>query len=346
MKTLDQLSREIRVCVLCRLHEARTHAVPGEGPEGARILLVGEAPGRQEDLEGRPFVGVAGATLATALEKAGLSRADVFVTNAVKCRPPENRRPRADELLACRPYLLSQIESLRPRVIVALGRTALTDLVGSAPSIERARRRHLTVGGTPVIATYHPASSRYARRRVKMIAHDLMRAAEEAKVERPYIRSGRPLPGKPYRPVHSSGAAVLDSRGRLLLLKRADEDIWCFPKGTLEGGETLAEAATREVREETGLEVTILQPIHEVHYEFYWPPDDVNVRKTVSYFLARPLRGSLRPEATFSRAEWCKRAEALRRVHYKNDRDVVNAAFDAIRPLTRRTRGPGRGASS
>src|SRR5207249_7181685 len=124
-ETLEDLARQIRGCTLCRLHEGRTHAVPGEGPAGAKVLLVGEGPGRHEDEAGRPFVGAAGRVLDAALAKAGIPREDVFITNVVKCRPPENRRPRADEIAACRPYLAAQIRLVHPGVIVTLGDTAL-----------------------------------------------------------------------------------------------------------------------------------------------------------------------------------------------------------------------------
>lgn len=344
--TVDTLAEAIRSCSLCRLHEGRTHAVPGEGPSDARIFLIGEAPGRQEDMQGRPFVGRAGAILEKALAKAGLSRSTVFITNAVKCRPPKNRPPRSDELATCRPYLVAQIEDLRPRVIVTLGGTALRDLLGQRPTIAQARRRPLHYGGIPVIATYHPASSRYNRGLVNTIARDLARAVKAAGASRPSVRSGRPQSGKPSRPAHSSGAAVFGRGGRVLVLRRRDEAIWCLPKGTLEPGETLEFAAMREVREETGLKVEILAPAREVHYQFYWPPDDMNVDKTVSYFVARRTGGRINLESTFSRARWCTHSEAIRLLHYENDRNVVRAAFDAMAEITRRTRGHDRGASS
>ena len=344
--SVDALAQTIRACTLCRLHVGRIHAVPGEGPSDAQILFIGEAPGRQEDAQGRPFVGAAGAILEKALAKAGLSRSTVFITNAVKCRPPKNRPPRSDELATCRPYLVSQIEGLRPRVIVTLGGTALKDLLGVGPTIARARRRPLHYGGIPVIATYHPVASRYDRGLVETITRDLARAAKAAGASRPYIRSGRPQPGKPSRPAHSSGAVVFDRDGRILLLRRADEAIWCLPKGTLEPGETAETAAMREVREEAGLQVEILVSVGEVHYQFYWPPDDVNVDKTVSYFVARRTAGRILLESTFSRAKWCTRSEALRLLHYENDRSVVHAAVDAMARITRRTRGRGRGANS
>jgi len=112
-KDLAALGDRVRACTLCRLHEGRAHAVPGEGPLDPPVLLVGEAPGREEDASGRPFVGAAGRVLDKALRAAGLPRDAVFVTNVVKCRPPGNRAPKADEMEACRPYLLAQIELVR-----------------------------------------------------------------------------------------------------------------------------------------------------------------------------------------------------------------------------------------
>src|SRR6059036_3156640 len=116
-QSLEGLAKRIRACTLCRLHEGRTHAVPGEGRRGSGLFLLGEAPGRHEDEQGRPFVGAAGKVLDTTLENAGLSRRDVFITNVVKCRPPQNRKPRPDEIAACRPYLVAQIRAVRPAVL-------------------------------------------------------------------------------------------------------------------------------------------------------------------------------------------------------------------------------------
>lgn len=340
------LAARIRGCTLCRLHQTRTHAVPGEGPERATLLLIGEGPGRNEDETGVPFVGAAGRILDEALAKAGIGRGEAFVTNAVKCRPPENRKPRADEVAACRPYLVAQIAAVRPGAIVTLGDTALKALVGAGMDLPAARRRRrLLHGGLPVIATYHPAAALYNRGLVATIAKDLGRASRAARAP-VRIRSGRPRSSKVTRPAVSSGCAILNAEGRVLLLRRADEGVWCLPKGTLEPGETDRAAAVREVREETGLEVRIVAPLAEVRYGFYSPEDDMNVDKRVVYFLAERTGGRLVPEPGFDDARWCTRAEALRLLHYKNDREVVAAAFRASEGPTGRTRGRGRGASS
>ncbi len=129
-KKLGEIASEINACVQCPLSKTRTHAVPGEGPPNARVFLVGEAPGRNEDKTGKPFAGAAGNILTEALAKAGLNRADCFITSAVKCRPPGNRKPNDEEIDACCPHLARQIAAVNPDVIVPLGNVALTTLTG------------------------------------------------------------------------------------------------------------------------------------------------------------------------------------------------------------------------
>src|SRR5437773_5237175 len=136
---LEEVAAKVRECTLCRLHRNRTRAVAGEGPVETEMFLIGEAPGGKEDAAGRPFVGSAGKVLNRALTSARISRKDVFITNVVKCRPPANRAPKADELEACRPYLRSQIEAVRPRVLVTLGSTALRSLQGPGAGLSEAR---------------------------------------------------------------------------------------------------------------------------------------------------------------------------------------------------------------
>ena len=125
----------IRVCTLCRLCESRTHAVPGEGPADATLVLLGEAPGRHEDQQGRPFVGMSGRFLDGLLQRTGLDRQRVFITGSVKCRPPANRCPRSDELAICRKaWLAPQIACVRPELIVLMGLTALRQAMGITPA--------------------------------------------------------------------------------------------------------------------------------------------------------------------------------------------------------------------
>src|SRR2546430_15781009 len=121
----EEVAARVRECTLCRLHCNRSRAFPGEGPVDADLFQIGEAPGRQEDAAGRPFVGSAGKMLNRALAAARISRKDVFITNLVKCRPPANRAPKADELEACPPYLRGQIEAVRPRFLVTLASRAV-----------------------------------------------------------------------------------------------------------------------------------------------------------------------------------------------------------------------------
>lgn len=343
---LDALARQVRACTQCPLHEQRTQAVPGEGPVDASVLIVGEAPGREEDATGRPFVGSAGAILAKVLASAGLSREDAFITNIVKCRPPGNRAPRPDEVEACRPYLLRQHELVQPKVIVALGSSALRGLLGPGVDLKEARGRDLHLGQTPVVGTYHPAAVLYRRKLEEDLRRDLQRAARMLRASKPRVRSGHPRAGRPFETTISSGAVVANPDGRILLLRRADEDIWCLPKGTVEAGETLEATAVREVLEESGLRVKLLRPLLTIHYKYYWPPRDMNVDKTVAYFLSEPVGGRLRPERGFDEARWVSGAQGLRLLHWKNDRDVVRGALTILadREATGRGRGPPPGA--
>jgi len=145
-------------CTRCRLCEGRTHTVPGEGPDDARLVVVGEGPGRVEDETGRPFVGPAGELLTKILAAIDLPRERVFICNVVKCRPPENRVPQYDEVGACAPYLFRQIELLKPKVILAMGGTAAQTLLDTKQSLGAPRNRLHRFRGIPVVVTYHPAA--------------------------------------------------------------------------------------------------------------------------------------------------------------------------------------------
>ena len=176
-QALETMADTIRACALCRLASGRRCAVPGEGPVRAAILLVGEAPGRDEDASGQPFVGRAGRVLDSALAAAQLPRDSVFITNVVKCRPPGNRRPKPDEVAACRPYLVGQIAFVRPRAIVTLGATALRALLGPGHELKESRGKPLRFGGIPVVATYHPAGVLYNRALEARLRRDLRKVA-------------------------------------------------------------------------------------------------------------------------------------------------------------------------
>ena len=154
----DDLEADIRECRACVLCERRSQAVPGVGDRRARWMLVGEGPGAEEDLRGEPFVGQAGRLLDNMLGSIGLKRGDdVYIANAVKCRPPHNRTPEAGEVAACLPYLERQIDLVQPRLLVALGRPAAQALLGSEVRIGAARGKLFAHRGIPVVVTYHPA---------------------------------------------------------------------------------------------------------------------------------------------------------------------------------------------
>jgi DNA polymerase len=155
------------------LATGRTKAVPGEGPYNARIMLVGEAPGREEDLTGRPFVGRAGRLLDSVLEPIGIPRKNVFITNIVKCRPPKNRQPTKRERDTCKEaYLQRQIDVIRPRLVVLLGRTAAQALLG-AKSLKRVRGRVVRRGRVEYLCTYHPGAVLRNPRRRGTFSEDL-----------------------------------------------------------------------------------------------------------------------------------------------------------------------------
>lgn len=169
---LQLIHSEILECTKCELHKSRTNAVPGEGPHDARIMFVGEGPGQNEDEQGRPFVGAAGKFLTELLESIGLKRSDVFITNIVKCRPPNNRAPRKSEIEACNPYLQSQIRLINPRIVCALGTPAITTLMGDEYSASRFHGKPLTKGKITILPMYHPAAALYDPTLKETIFHD------------------------------------------------------------------------------------------------------------------------------------------------------------------------------
>lgn len=152
------LLAEIAACERCRLCERRTQAVPGEGDPHADLMCIGEGPGREEDAQGRPFVGAAGLLLEKMLAAIGRTRADVYIANAVKCRPPDNRVPEPDEIAACLPFLRAQVALIRPRVIVLLGATALKAVLSPDMRITRDRGQWVERKGVWFMPTFHPAA--------------------------------------------------------------------------------------------------------------------------------------------------------------------------------------------
>ncbi len=153
----SDLERRISDCKLCGLHKGRTKAVPGIGNYFADWMFIGEGPGAEEDRKGEPFVGRAGKLLNQMLAAMNLERASVYITNIVKCRPPENRNPEYEEAATCMPYLKRQIELVRPKVIIALGGVAAKHLLASDASVGSMRGKVHSYAGIPVITTYHPA---------------------------------------------------------------------------------------------------------------------------------------------------------------------------------------------
>ena len=148
----------IKHCQDCPLHEKRPHAVPGEGDRRADLMFIGEGPGRDEDMQGRPFVGAAGKLLDKMIAAIGLNREDVYIANIVKCRPPQNRVPTADEAGACMKYLRRQVFLIQPKVIVLLGSTALRFTVDKEARITRMRGTWIERKGVYMMPTYHPAA--------------------------------------------------------------------------------------------------------------------------------------------------------------------------------------------
>ena len=154
---LAQLASSVRNCQACRLHEGRRQVVFGTGNPDADLVFVGEAPGRDEDLQGEPFVGRAGQLLTRIIQAIGLRREDVYILNVIKCRPPQNRNPLPDEVAACRPLIDRQLACLKPRVICALGTFAAQALLRSDERISRLRGRFHPMGDILVRPTFHPA---------------------------------------------------------------------------------------------------------------------------------------------------------------------------------------------
>jgi uracil-DNA glycosylase family 4 len=154
---LQAIREDLGECQRCKLHATRTHVVFGQGSPSARLMFIGEAPGADEDEQGLAFVGKAGQLLTKIIEAMGMSRDEVFITNILKSRPPNNRNPEPDEILACQGFLDQQIDAIRPRVIVALGKFSAHWLLKTAEPITRLRGRMGEYKGITVMPTYHPA---------------------------------------------------------------------------------------------------------------------------------------------------------------------------------------------
>lgn len=156
-ETLPMIRSDLGDCTRCKLHGGRTNLVFGVGNPSAELMFVGEGPGADEDIQGEPFVGRAGQLLTKIIEAMGFTRADVYIANVVKCRPPNNRNPEPDEILECEPFLIRQMEAIRPKVIVALGKFAAQSLLRSAEPISRLRGEFHAFRDARVMPTFHPS---------------------------------------------------------------------------------------------------------------------------------------------------------------------------------------------
>ena len=171
MSTLEELAQRISVCTDCPLSKTRTKAVPGQGPANAEIMMIGEGPGFHEDRQGLPFVGPAGKFLDQLIASAGLDRKEVFITNVVKCRPPNNRDPLPNEISACRRHLDKQIELIDPKVIVTLGRYSMARFLVKQ-TIGKVRGSAKSVEGRLIYPMYHPAAALHNYSLKKVIEED------------------------------------------------------------------------------------------------------------------------------------------------------------------------------
>lgn len=187
--SLEEIALAVGVCTRCRLHEKRRRAVPGEGNPHAALVFVGEAPGEDEDLQGRPFVGRAGQLLDRMIAAMGLRRAEVFIANVVKCRPPGNRNPLPDEIAACRPFLCAQLDSIDPQVLCALGKISAQTLLETREPISRLRGTFREHRGLPLMPTFHPSyllRDESNRKNRDLVWKDLQQIL---------VLLGRPIPG-------------------------------------------------------------------------------------------------------------------------------------------------------
>jgi DNA polymerase len=183
LDSLEALARTADGCQLCRLSEKRHTVVFGEGDPRARVMFIGEGPGAEEDRTGRPFVGQAGKLLDGMILAMGFDRADVYIANVVKCRPPGNRDPKEDEVAACAPYLDRQIDLIQPAVLVALGKPASHRLTGTTKPMGAMRGRWSTYRGTPLMPIFHPAYLLRTPKAKREVWNDLKMVMERLQTE-------------------------------------------------------------------------------------------------------------------------------------------------------------------
>ncbi len=185
--SIENIRLAVEECHKCRLANARTHTVPGEGDYNAILMFIGEAPGYDEDQQGRPFVGRAGKLLTDIIKAMGMTREEVFIANVIKCRPPDNRGPMDDEITACVPYLFNQIDIIKPKVIVTLGRYSTAAILGlhEQMKISELRGRFFSYKGIKVMPTYHPAYLLRNEKEKKVVWNDMKLVLQEL---------GKPVP--------------------------------------------------------------------------------------------------------------------------------------------------------
>lgn len=198
MSELEALVAEIAGCTQCLLHRGRTRTVPGEGPENAEIMFIGESPGFHEDQQGRPFVGAAGRFLEELLESIGLTREEVFIGNVIKCRPPGNRDPLPEEIEACKPLLDRQIELIQPKLVVTLGRFSMARAFPKA-RISRIHGQPRKIGGVIYYPMYHPAAALHQPSLRRTIEEDVRRIPELLKQAAQIAESAVPVEAEQLR---------------------------------------------------------------------------------------------------------------------------------------------------
>lgn len=175
MDSLDKLQNKVHRCSRCRLEKTRTNVVFGEGTAKSGLMIIGEAPGEEEDRQGRPFVGRAGQLLTKIIESIKLKRQDVYIANALKCRPPFNRQPQEDELDNCREYLEAQIKFIKPMVILCVGNFAVRTLLSSGQPISKLRGKFTEFLGIPLMPTFHPSYLLRNPSAKKLVWHDVQK---------------------------------------------------------------------------------------------------------------------------------------------------------------------------
>ncbi len=180
ISSLEQVRKQVVSCTKCELCKTRNNSVPGKGNNNSEIIFIGEAPGRSEDMIGEPFVGAAGKKLSDALEYAGISRESVYITNVVKCRPPNNRIPTHAEKESCRNYIESEIALIKPKVICIMGNTAYQSILGGK-NITKERGKFVKKDGKLYFLTVHPAAIIYNQKLMDSLKNDMKKLVNEIK---------------------------------------------------------------------------------------------------------------------------------------------------------------------